>query len=68
MEMSRKNNWTKEEESTLINGIESAGDILRGSGNSADINIKKRQLWKDIATRINCVHDNKRAVDDIRKK
>ena len=48
MEISRKNNWTKEEESTLINEIESAGEILRGLGNSADINKKKRQLWKDI--------------------
>ena len=49
MEISRKNNWTKEEESTLINEIVSAGEILRGSGNCADINKKKRQLWKDIA-------------------
>ena len=68
MEISRKNNWTKEEESTLINEIESAGEILRGSGNCADINKKKRQLWKDIAARINSVHGNHRAVDDIRKK
>ena len=60
MEISRKNNWTKEEESTLINEIESAGEVLRGSENSADINKKKRQLWKDIVTKIN-------KVDDIRK-
>ena len=68
MEISRKLNWTKEEESTLINEIESAGEMLRGSGNSADINKKKRQLWKDIAARINSVHGSNRAVDDIRKK
>ena len=68
MKISRKNNWTKEKESTLINEIESAGEILRGSGNCADINKKKRQLWKDIAARINSVHGNNKAVDDIRKK
>ena len=68
METSRRNNWTKEEESTLINEIESAGEILRGSGNSADINKKKRQLWKDIAAKVNSLHNNNRAVDDIRKK
>ena len=67
MEISRKNNWTKEEESTLINEIESAGEVLRGSGNSADINKKKRQLWKDIVTKINSVHGNNRAVDDPEK-
>ena len=65
METSRRNNWTKEEESTLINEIESAGEILRGSGNIADINKKKRQLWKDIAAKVNSLHSNNRAVDDI---
>ena len=65
---SRRNNWTKEEESTLINEIELAGEMLRRSGNSADINKKKRQLWKDIATRVNSTHGNNRAVDNIRKK
>ena len=67
METSRRNNWTKEE-STLINEIELAGEILRGSGNSADINNKKRQLWKDIAAKVNSLHSNNRAVNDIRKK
>ena len=68
MEKSRKLNWTKEEECTLINEIDSAGEILRGSGNSADINKKKKQLWKDIATKVNSVYGNNRAIEDIRKK
>ena len=38
MEKSRKANWTREEECILINEIESAGEILKGSGNSADKN------------------------------
>ena len=68
MEKSRKLNWTKEEECTLINEIDSAGEILRGSGNSANINKKKKQLWKDIATKVNSVYGNNRAIEDIRKK
>ena len=40
MDRSRKANWTREEEWSLINEIESAGEILRGSGNSADKNRK----------------------------
>ena len=32
MDKSRKANWTREEECSLINEIESAGEILRGSG------------------------------------
>ena len=49
MEKSRKLNWTKEEENTLISEIESAGELLKGSGNSADLNKKKKELWKTIA-------------------
>ena len=64
----RKQNWTKEEECTLIDQIESAGETLRGSGNSADINKRKRQLWKDITARVNSIYGNNRTVDDIRKK
>ena len=41
--------------------------MLRGSGNSANTNKKERQLWKDIATRVNSTHGNNRGVDDIRK-
>ena len=35
MDKSRKSNWTREEECSLNNEIESAGEILRGSGNFA---------------------------------
>ena len=51
MEKTRKPNWTKEEEFTLISEVESAGESLRGSGNCADINKKKKQLWINILTR-----------------
>ena len=43
MDKRRKLNWTREEECTLINVIESAGEILRGSGNSADKNKRKNK-------------------------
>ena len=43
MEKTRKANWTREEECSLINEIESAGDILRGSGNSADKNKRRNK-------------------------
>ena len=68
MDKPRKPNWTREEECTLINEIESAGEILRGSGNSADKNKKRKQIWRDIAAKLNSAHGNGRAVEDIRKK
>ena len=67
MEKSRKENWTKEEEYSLINEIQSTGEILRGSGNSADKNNRRKQIWKDIATKLNSAHANGRAVEEIRK-
>ena len=68
MDKSRKSNWTKEEECSLINEIESVGEILRGSGNSADKNKRRKQIWKDIAAKLNSTHGNGRAVEEIRKK
>ena len=67
MEKSRKANWTREEECSLINEIESAGDILRGSGNSADKNKRRKQIWRDIAAKLNSIHGNGRAVEEIIK-
>ena len=68
MEKSRKTNWTKDEEYTLIEGVEFAGASLRGSGNSADINKKKKSLWLDILRKVNSIHGNNRGVEEIRKK
>ena len=68
MDKSRKANWTRQEECSLINEIESADEILRGSGNSDDKNKRKKQIWRDIAAKLNSVHGNGRAVEDIRKK
>ena len=48
MDKSRKANWTREEECSLINEIESADEILRGSGNSADKNKRRKQIWRDM--------------------
>ena len=36
IETNRKVNWTKEEEYTLIEAIQAAGDVLRGTGKSAE--------------------------------
>ena len=33
----QKVNWTKEEEYTLIEAIQAAGDVLRGTSQSADL-------------------------------
>ena len=49
---SRKVNWTKEEEYTLIEASRPAGDALRGTGQSADINKKKMRLWNDVMKNI----------------
>ena len=68
MDKSRESNWTKEEECSLINDLESAGESLRGSGNSADKNKRRKQNWKDIAAKLNSARDNGRAVEEIRKK
>ena len=53
----QKVNWTKEEEYTLIDGILAAGDELRGTGQSEDIN-KKMRLWNDVLKNINSIHVN----------
>ena len=41
---------------------------MRGSGNSADKNKRRKQIWKDIAAKLNSAHGNGRAVEEIRKK
>ena len=47
MDKSRKTNWTREKSAgSLINEIESAGEILRGSGNSADKSKRRKQIWR----------------------
>ena len=40
---------------------------MRGSGNSADKN-ERKQIWRDIAAKLNSAHGNARAVEDIREK
>ena len=36
--------------------IESAGEILRGSGNSPDKNKRRKQIWRDFTAKLNSVH------------
>ena len=61
-------NWTKEEEYTLIEAIQAAGDVLRGTGQSAVINKKKMGLWNDVMKNINSIHGNNRDVKEVKKK
>ena len=68
MDKSHKANWTREEEYSFINEIESAGEILRGLGNSADKYKRRKQILRDIVAKLNSLHGNGRAVEDIRKK
>ena len=56
MDKSSKADWTREEESSLINEIESVGEILRGSGNSADKNKRRKQICRDITAKLNSAH------------
>ena len=44
MKKSRKVNWTKEEEYTLIEATQTAGDLIRGTGHCANLNQKKKAL------------------------
>ena len=68
MDTSRKVNWTREVECSLINEIESAGEIFKGSGNSADKNKMRKQNWRNIAAKLNSVHGNGRAVEEDMRK
>ena len=56
METNRKVNGTKEGEYTLIEAIQAAGDVLRGTGEIADMNNKKKRLWNDVMKKINPIH------------
>ena len=58
----------KEEEYTLIEAILAAGDVLRGTGQSADINKKKTRLWNNVMKNINSIHGNNRYVKEVKKK
>ena len=68
MEKTRKMNWTKEEEYTLIDAIQAAGDLIRGTGQSAEINKKKKALWNGMMSKVNSIHGNSRDIKDIKKK
>ena len=67
METIRKVHWT-EEEYTLTGAIQAAEDVLRGTGQSADMNKKKTRLWKDVMKKINSIHGNNRDVKEVNKK
>ena len=67
MEKHRKLNWTKEKY-TLIEASHAAGDILRGTGQSTDMNKKKMRLWNDVMKNINSIDGNSRGVKEVKKK
>ena len=45
-----------------IDSIQAAGDVLRGTGQSADMNKKKTRLWNYMMKKINSIHGNNRDV------
>ena len=61
-------NRKKEEEYTLIEAIQAAGDVLRGTGQSANKNLKKTRLWNDVMKKINFIHGNNRDLKEVQKK
>ena len=67
MEKTRKINWTKEEY-TLIDAIQAAGNLIRGTGQSAEINKKKKALLNGMMSKVNSIHGNNRDIKDIKKK
>ena len=67
MEKTRKINWTKEEEYTLIDAIQAAGNQIRGTGQSAEINKKNKALWNGMMSKVNSIHGNNRDIKDIKK-
>ena len=68
MEIKRKIDWTNEEEYTLIEATQAAGDIVRDTVQSAEMNNKKKRLWNDVMKKINSIHGNKQAVKEVKKK
>ena len=67
METNRRVNWTKEEEYTLIEAIQAAGDVLSGTGQSTDMNRKKTRLRNDVTEKINSIHANNQDVKEVKK-
>ena len=67
MKKTRKINWTKEEY-TLIDAIQAACNLIRGTGQSAEINKKKKALWNGMMSRVNSIHGNNRHIKDIKKE
>ena len=63
-----KNKLTKEEEYTLIEAIQAAGDVLRGTGQSTDMNLKQTRLLNDVMNKINSIHGNNRDVKEVERK
>ena len=57
----------KEEKYTLIEAIQAAGDVLRSTGQSADMNNKKTRLWNDVMKKINSILGNNRDVKEVNK-
>ena len=48
--------------------MKSADLILRGLGNSADKNKRRKKIWSDITAKLNSAYGNGRAVEEIRIK
>ena len=68
METNRNTNWTKEEEYTLTEAIQAAGDLLRVTCQSADMKKKKTRLWNDVTKKISSIHENNRDVKEVKKE
>ena len=64
----RKQNFTSAECALLVDLVEKNMDTLRGQFSSSITNIKKQELWKSIASRINSLGYEKRTPSEIRDK
>ena len=64
-----KSNWTKEEECSFINEIESVCQIQEIEAQEiVPIQRKGGNFCRDISAKLNPAYDNGRAVEEIRKK
>ena len=59
----------KREEYTLTEATQASGDLLRGTGQRANIDKKKTRLWNDVMERnIESMHRNTRRLKEVKKE
>ena len=66
-EKNRRPNFTAQEISVLVEGVQSRKEVIFNSLNSAETNTNKKRAWIKIAEEVSAVSGISRNVDEIRK-